>query len=318
MSGEILSSKNTKLFSILKKLDDVKGLELPGLETAQKKEVLARQIVDSIRRIEYVEKLEKVNLSELRKNPNSTLFDPLKAAVLHSKNGNVDEAFWLLFLATHFGKSPAYGWSVVSDIYGRRGEGEAWTWDRVTADWSSFESWFKLASLEICNEKPKLKFSNHRKYQSLRHDTKNSVPTVVKSYIDYIGSHNSHLAKIAEAEYATSGDKSLQFDYFFKGLKSQVKSFSRLGVFDLVTMWAKVGLVNFYPQKAYFAGSTGPIPGATLLFYGVEGGYSPDALEEKLSELSPQLDLGSYSMQIFEDALCNWQKSPTEYIQFKG
>jgi hypothetical protein len=33
------------------------------------------------------------------------LFDPLKAAVLHYRRGRVDEAYWLVFLAVHFGKA---------------------------------------------------------------------------------------------------------------------------------------------------------------------------------------------------------------------
>jgi hypothetical protein len=313
-----MNKKNRLLQNVLSKLDELTEITLPGISNTSEKYVLAQQIVDSIRRIEYIEMLTKRNINPLRSNPNSDLFDPLKAAILENKKGNIDEAFWLLFLATHFGKSSAYGWSVVADIYGARGAKKCWSWVEVTKNFADFDLWFQQACIDISNEKPKLKFNNHRKYQSLRYQTKYSVPVVVRSYIDYIGGHNSHVAKLEEANYSTNNDPDLQFDYFYKGISKNVKSFSRLGVFDLVTMWAKIGLVDFYPQKAYIKGSTGPKPGATLLFFGITSGFSDNILETKLAELSEALSLGPYSMQILEDSLCNWQKSPNRYMLFKG
>lgn len=313
-----MNTKSRLLQNVISKLGSVNDISLPGISDEVKMHVLAQQIVDSIRRIEYVEVLAKRNINPLRTNPNSNLFDPLKAAILENKKGNIDEAFWLLFLATHFGKSPAYGWEVVADIYGARGGQKCWSWTEVTNDFAGFDSWFQNACIDIINEKPKLKFNNHRKYQSLRYQTKNSVPVVVRSYIDYIGGHNSHVAKLEEANYATNNDPDLLFDYFYNGLNKNVKSFSRLGIFDLVTMWAKTGLVEFYPTKAYIKGSTGPKPGVTLLFFGMTSGFSDDVLEAKLAELSKVLSLGPYSMQILEDSLCNWQKNPDRYMLFKG
>ncbi|MFP1592494.1 hypothetical protein ACLB1M_28880 [Escherichia coli] len=40
----------------------------------------------------------------VRKEPNSDVFDPLRAACLYLRDNNYDEACWLVFLATHFGK----------------------------------------------------------------------------------------------------------------------------------------------------------------------------------------------------------------------
>ncbi len=314
-----MKNKKQNLFEeVLEKLASVQSVELPGILDDERRAVFARQVVDSIRRIDFVKRLSELELSEFRADPNSELFDPLKAAVIHKKKGDSDEAFWLLLLATHFGKSQAYGWSIVADVYGARGETEPWTWQNITSNFDAFDRWFRRASFEISSEKKKLKFNNHRKYQSFRYDTAFSVPVVVKSYIDYIGGHFSHAAKISEAEYATNNDKSLMFDYFFKGMKSNVKSFSRLGVFDLLTMWAKLDLVDFYPQSAYISGSTGPRPGATLLFFGLHGGHSADSLETKLAQLNHELNLGPYAMQILEDSLCNWQKSPNKYKLFRG
>ena len=310
--------KQKQIDCVLKKLNQVSGIDLPGIEDPNRKYVFVQQVVDSIRRIEYVQHLSHTKLDALRANPYSELFDPLKAAVINIREGENDEAFWLLFLATHFGKAHAYGWGIVADVYGGRGECDIWTWDNITENFSDFDTWFKRASVDISNEKEKLKFNNHRKYQSFRYDTACSVPKVIKSYLDFVGAHHSHAAKIAEAEYATGNDNTLMFDYFYKGMKKNVKSFSRLGIFDLLTMWSKLNLVDFYPQYAYIAGSTGPRPGATLLFYGYESGIGAKTLESKLAELSDQMSLGPLAMQVLEDSLCNWQKSPDRYKLFRG
>ena len=38
----------------------------------------------------------------------------------------------------------------------------------------------------------------------------------------------------------------------------------------------------------------------------------------RLIELDAKLELGSHSMQILEDALCNWQKHPGRFVPFRG
>lgn len=78
---------------------------LLGLTSNAHYETFAMQLIDSIRRIQYVEAINnKNNYSLLRMEPNSIHFDPLIAAKLHNEKGNYDEACWLIFLSTHFGK----------------------------------------------------------------------------------------------------------------------------------------------------------------------------------------------------------------------
>jgi hypothetical protein len=36
-------------------------------------------------------------------DPRSRFFDPLRAAILHSRSDNLDEACWLIFLSIHLG-----------------------------------------------------------------------------------------------------------------------------------------------------------------------------------------------------------------------
>ena len=105
---------------------------LAGLDHPDSLDVFTKQLVDSIRRVNYVENIQNVTLSNLRIDPCSDLFDPLKAASIQIQNNNLDEAFWLVFLATHFGKSKKSGWMLCRDIYGALGERAPWTWNNIT------------------------------------------------------------------------------------------------------------------------------------------------------------------------------------------
>ena len=63
-------------------------------------------------------------------------------------------------------------------------------------------------------------------------------------------------------------------------------------------------------------GATGPLAGARLLFTGDEmASIGPADLDAWLIALDSDLDVG---MQVLEDALCNWQKSPLEFVPFRG
>ena len=96
----------------------------------------------------------------------------------------------------------------------------------------------------------------------------------------------------------------------------RVLRFGRLGKFDFLALLGRLNLAPIKPGSTYLAGATGPLRGARLLF-----GGSPTAqlngttLEEWLRELDAELDVG---MQVLEDALCNWQKSPTNFEHFRG
>ncbi|WP_241150495.1 hypothetical protein, partial [Pseudomonas viridiflava] len=62
--------------------------------------------------------------------------------------------------------------------------------------------------------------------------------------------------------------------------------------------------------------ATGPVKGARLLFGGkTSAGISARELETKIQQLDSELGVG---MQVIEDALCNWQKSPGRFVRFRG
>ena len=91
-----------------------------------------------------------------------------------------------------------------------------------------------------------------------------------------------------------------------------IASFGRTARFDYLTMIGKLRLAPIEPDSTYMQSSTGPLRGARLLF-GVQA--SPAQLDQWLIKLDARLGVG---MQVLEDALCNWQKSPKEFIPFRG
>jgi hypothetical protein len=85
-----------------------------------------------------------------------------------------------------------------------------------------------------------------------------------------------------------------------------------LARFDYLTMVGKLELAAILPGSTYLEGSSGPLDGARLLFGRNERAQVLDAW---LVELGEQLGVG---MQVLEDALCNWQKSPNKFRPFRG
>ena len=93
--------------------------------------------------------------------------------------------------------------------------------------------------------------------------------------------------------------------------------FGRTGKFDFLTMVGKIGLLDIAPPSAYMVHGTGPVRGARLLFIGAvdNEAHSKKKLDVLSAELDKTLDVG---MQVIEDSLCNWQKSPGKYLSFRG
>ncbi|EJJ5199426.1 hypothetical protein NJB38_004774, partial [Salmonella enterica] len=90
----------------------------------------------------------------------------------------------------------------------------------------------------------------------------------------------------------------------------------RTAKFDFLTMLEKLNIMDIEADSTYMAEATGPRRGANLLFGGSTSNiYSTTLLENWVSELDSYLNVG---MQVMEDSLCNWQKSPERFIRFRG
>ncbi len=272
---------------------------LPGAATTERRFALTEQLIDSIRRIYYIRMMREREISPLRTDPASLLFDPLRAAVLEHNAGNIDEAFWLTFLATHCGRHAKDGWRLARDLYHGNGS-DAWTWTRVSGNPSDFHNWLSQSYPTFKNDGVTRRFGNHRKYETLRPDSNRGTSSVVASYVTWVGANRGHSLLINEAQRASGSNPEAAFEYLYRSMAS-VTSFGRTGRFDYLTMVGKLGLANIEPGKPYLDGATGPLSGARLLFgESVNAPLDWQALESFVIELGSYLGLG---MQAMEDAL---------------
>jgi hypothetical protein len=285
---------------------------LPGIAEPAAREVLVEQLLESVHRVEYAKRLGNRPIAPFRAEPNDDRFDPLKAAILHKNQGNIDEACWLVFLSVHFGKHSKGGWRYLREVYGRLGIGSRWDWASASSSPDDLRGWLKEHESHIRRPGAPGGFGNHRKYQSLRADSTTGTGGVIASYVAWIGPAGGHYRLFSATLANCKGDRRLTFDELYRSMQANVIGFGRLARFDYLAMLGKLGLAPIEPGSTYLSGATGPLKGARMLFGGQP---SAAAMDKLLSHLDRRLQVG---MQVLEDALCNWQKSPTEMRRFRG
>lgn len=274
-----------------------------------RREAFLEQILESIRRVRYVSAIRERDVSLCRADPNDPRFDPLKAAILHQRSGNIEEAFWLVFLFVHFGKSARWGWRYAREVYGRLGQPPIWSWEIVSANPGSFRQWLSENQDHLTGG-----FGNHRKYQSLDAYSPTGTGATVESYVEWVAPPRTHHQLMEQALGRAKRDPREAFDFLYRSMN--VVGFGRTARFDYLTMVGKLGLAGIEPGSTYMSGSTGPIVGARLLFADDRNAaIRPKVLDRWLVELEADLGVG---MQVLEDSLCNWQKSPEHFRRFRG
>lgn len=282
---------------------------LLGVHDATSREAFREQLLESIHRVRFIRVMRDRQISARRADPNDDLFDPLKAAIIQQRRGNVEEAFWLVFLFVHFGKHAHDGWRYAREIYGRLGDGQLWDWASVSADPGGFREWLSAHQNEL--KRPGAGFGNHRKRESLDAQSETGTGAIVESYVAWVSPPRSHQQLVAEVINRRRGEPRTSFDDLYRSMDAVVR-FGRLARFDYLTMLGKLGLAPIEPGSPYLEGSSGPLCGARLLFGQKKSGVTLDAW---IAELGQHLDVG---MQVLEDALCNWQKSPDRFVAFRG
>jgi hypothetical protein len=287
--------------------------QLRGIQDAQIRSVLIEQIVESIHRVNYVGLISRRQISHRRGDPNDPLFDPLKAAILQQRLGNIDEAYWLVFLFVHFGKNPKGGWRYAREVYGRLGQGGRWDWASVSHDPAAFRGWLNAHQHDLKRAGVPGGFGNHRKYESLDANSDNGTGAAVASYVGWVNPPRTHVQLVNEVLALAGSDPRQAFDRLYRSMES-VARFGRMATFDYLAMLGKLGLAIIEPGIPYLHGSTGPLKAARLLV-DERARWSSNDLEAILVDLERSLNVG---MQVIEDALCNWQKSPRKFVKFRG
>lgn len=304
--------------TLIQELDD-KLLELsagtvplPGIAEDDRRETYILQLVDSMRRVRYVSEIANRDIHPDRGNPQSAMFDPVKAAVLRSRAGDIEEACWLVFLFVHFGKHARAGYRYAREVYGALGQRPPWTFAAVCADVAGFRAWLHANQTHLKRGKNR-GFGNHRKYESLAGLGNKGTGETVATYVAWVQAAGSHAALFAQAQAASNGDERLAFAFLYRSMAA-VHRFGRTARFDYLTMLGKLGLAQIRPGSAYFSASTGPVVGARLMLQGTTAKQlSVSDIDTRVGQIANHLGVGYQEM---EDSLCNWQKSPDKYKRF--
>lgn len=287
---------------------------LPGIATAQQRHCWAQQIVSSLRRISYTDTLLTRAVNPARCDPHSGIFDPLRGALHLQRYGQFDEAIWLAFILTHFGKHTVDEWKLAANVYGSFGAGPVWTLAQYIADPTAFESMLTANSARLADANASGRFSNHRKFQS---KTPQAISKTFRTYYGWQTEFGGFRERIIATHKNVGQEPRVAFDALYKSMKG-VFGFGagRLGKFDFLTMLGKLQLAPITPGSVYLDKATGPLAGARLLFFGDRDYHiTGRALEPRVDALDEVLGVGK---QVIEDSLCNWQKSPDAYEYFRG
>lgn len=269
---------------------------LSFLNTRISCEVLAMQLIASMKRISYFQVLSNRDINYRRTDPQDPIFDPVRA-ILYLKDRNYDEACWLTFLLVYTAENYQSNWNFMRQLYG--GVNETLTWDVARNNSHIFP---RLADM-LSTSQQRPKFGNHRKYEFF-----NRLPKVFDSYIDMVKAHNGHEKLFRQTNLNNEKE---HFKWLFSTVENNICSFGRLSTFDYLSMMYKTGLANIEADCCYIVGSTGPKDGAKLLF----GIFSDNQLDSYAMGLADYLEIGYQEM---EDALCNWQKSPSIFHPYTG
>jgi hypothetical protein len=291
-------------------------LGFKGLTSDSRVESLARQLFDSIRRVDYIYKICTKEYSGESINPSSRYFDPYKLISNFVKKQDYEEAYWLCFLTTYCGKNLKNGWGSLSAIYGGDTASGINSWLQVSNNEVTFFNW-----LDSVGENIKTGFGNHRKYETFKSTPGKGPRAVIHSYLNLMklgGGTISQVNFFSNCKEIYTDDPEDLFDALYKIEASKILRFGRLSKFDYLTLLTKVGLINLEPPEAYISTSTGPKAGLALLFLNNSQTSKPAAWHKTQMNTLKSLELGPLKMQVLEDALCNWQKSPADYTAFRG
>lgn len=297
----------------IRQIDQLYG-PLPGISTAQRRQCWAQQIVSSLRRIAYTDTLLSRGVHPSRCDPHSGAFDPVRGALHFYRHGQLDEAIWLTFILTHFGKHAKDEWKLAENVYGSFGAGPVWTFSRYSANATAFESMLAANAGNLADASISGSFSNHRKFQSKKPE---AISKTFRTYNDWQTEFGGFRGRMITTHASVGQEPHAAFDALYNSMKV-VFSFGggRLGRFDFLTMLGKLQLAPIAPGSVYLDKATGPLAGARLLYYGNrDHAITGKTLEPRVDSLDEILDVGK---QVIEDSLCNWQKSPDVYEYFRG
>lgn len=287
---------------------------LPGIADKNTRNCLVDQIISSLRRVEFIRQLNNRPIDAIRLDPKSEHFDPLRASKLLQRQGDLDEAVWMVFLGTHFGKHETDGWKLAANVFGSFGAGPNWSYRNYSNSSEAFDEMLVTNRNLLENKNKSGRFSNHRKYQSKKPQ---NISKTFRTFYDWQSASGGFRDLLNQIHVENGQEPTAAFDGLYRSM-NHIFGFGggRLGRFDFLTMLGKLELAPIEPGSVYLAGATGPLAGAKLLFCGDrQRKIAIPRLQASVDSLDDYLGVGK---QVIEDSICNWQKSPDQYVLFRG
>lgn len=303
-----------RLNEALAAYEDTHG-SLPGITGLIERDVLIEQIIDSEQRVVYTDRLLGLDLDPKAADPRDIGFHPLKAAILHHRAGDFDEAVWLVYLYVHFGMHKVAGWWYLRQMYGAVGSGPAkwWTWAETSSDPTGFRFWLDEHQDDFHDIEGRHGFGNHRKYVSLNAWGEQGTGASVESYVEWVlSAGGDHAQRFQSLQKSTPGET---FEAVYRSLNA-VRQFGRTAKFDYLTMLGRLGLVQLRAPHVHMTGASGPLTGSKLLLYGDKlADVRRKDVQEHIGHLCDEIGVPP---DVLEDAICNWQKKPDKYVRFSA
>ena len=245
--------------------------------------------------IERVERYTALWSRDLQSPDRLDRMDIIRLIADSQRAGDMDEALWRSFLAAHFGRASADRSNSAEKLSAGRflcafGADPVWTWRRVSEEPLALRDWLLAHKSRLAV----LMFGNHRKMRAKKPEL---LFLVLESFIHWVAQHG---ASPIAAFYTSGSSAEVRFAELYPRV-SQLYDFGRTGAFDFLCLLGELHVLEIKPGSCYLRGATGPLKGAQKLW----GKRGPDELTRLADDAARRLGV---SVEVFEDALCNWQK----------
>ena len=300
------------------------NVEFLGIKDYSNKNALAEVIKNSSRQVNDIRKIPKALKNKPINpdywDPKEDIFNAKFGAVELCKDGQLDEAVWLIFLHTHFGDeedcgggggctpTPSGSSNLLKGVYGSFGLKPVWTFEEFKSEHENFLSTPHMTKENI---KGLGKFSNHRKRETYDPE---AIYRVLREYKEkFLNPYENFSEMIEKIEDEIKRNPTEYFKHLYNRLdqtKYHIYRFGRLAIFDFLAMLGNLEIIPIEPDSVHLKGSSGPLFGANALINGDKSKkkFKVDEvlnLEEKIDKLDKELNFGK---QVLEDSICIWQK----------
>jgi len=266
---------------------------------ADKLNILARQTIDSIRRIDVYNSYKKRALQAVN---NKLEFIHTSNPFVLAQRSDLDEInkVWVLYVATYFGKSNKSKW----ELFNRAtfdNSGSIMLFENIQKDLDKY--FIHLSSFDFFDG---CAYSNHRKFTAKRLTGEKGVIESMKYFVKNIDQY--------------SVKNKMDFHSIYE-LSQKIPNFGRLAAFDFSSSLVKCGLNIEEPQSMYAEHSTGPLDAIGLLLRLTNNDSSSKSKIKLSSDLMKWFIENTrifMTGQVLEDAICNWQKNTSSYVRYSG